>query len=38
LDNAIRANATMVAEQLAASQPILANLVHGGQLKVVAAY
>lgn len=37
LDNAVRANARMVAEQLNASEPILAKLVRSGQLKVVAA-
>lgn len=37
LDNAVRANAKMVAEQLNSSQPVLAKLVSAGQLKVVAA-
>jgi len=37
LDNAVRANAKMVAEQLKASEPVLAKLVRAGQLKVVAA-
>jgi len=37
LDNAVRANAKMVAEQLKSSEPVLANLVSTGQLKVVAA-
>jgi carbonic anhydrase len=38
LDNAVRANAKMVAEQLQSSQPVLANLAGAGRLKVVAAY
>ena len=37
LDNAVRANAKMVAEQVKASEPILAHLVKAGKLKVVAA-
>jgi carbonic anhydrase len=38
LNNAIRANAKMVAEQLANSKPILVNLVNEKKLKVVAAH
>jgi carbonic anhydrase len=38
LDNAVRANAKMVAEQLRLSEPVLARLVRNGQLKVVAGY
>lgn len=37
LDNAVRANANMVAEQVKASEPVLAHLVKAGKLKVVAA-
>ncbi len=37
VENAVRANAKMVAEQLRTSEPVLAELVQAGQLKVVAA-
>lgn len=37
LDNAVRANAKMVAEQLSSSDPVLSKLVEAGGLKVVAA-
>jgi carbonic anhydrase len=37
VDNAVRANATMVVEQLEASEPVLSELVDAGKLKVVAA-
>jgi carbonic anhydrase len=37
VDNAVRANAKMVAEQLRSSQPVLAELVNAGELKIVAA-
>ena len=37
VDNAVRANAKMVAGQLKASRPVLADLVHAGELKIVAA-
>lgn len=37
VDNAVRTNARMVAEQLKNSEPVLAELVKSGQLKVVAA-
>ena len=37
LDNAVVANATMVAQQLRSSEPVLSELVHAGKLKVVAA-
>lgn len=37
LDNAVKANAKRVADQLATSQPVLAGLVKDGKLKVVAA-
>lgn len=37
LDNAVRANAKMVAAQLQSSEPILAELVKAGKFKVVAA-
>ena len=38
LENAIRANAKMVADQLCNSKPILFSQVAGGQVKIVAAY
>ncbi|MBW4494608.1 MAG: carbonic anhydrase [Oscillatoria princeps RMCB-10] len=37
LDNAVKANITMVVEQLKSSQPILADLVQMGQVKIVGA-
>lgn len=37
VDNAVRANAIMVAEQLQSSQPVLSDLVNAGALKIVAA-
>jgi carbonic anhydrase len=37
VDNAVRANAKMVAEQLRSSQPVLAELANAGELKIVAA-
>ena len=37
LDNAINANARMVADQLRGAEPVLAGLVQTGQLQVVAA-
>ncbi|WP_017717030.1 carbonic anhydrase [Kamptonema formosum] len=37
LDNAVKANIIMVVEQLKSSQPILADLVQMGQLKIVGA-
>jgi carbonic anhydrase len=37
VDNAVRANARMVAEQLRSSQPVLSELVNAGALKIVAA-
>jgi len=37
VDNAVRANATMVVGQLKASEPVLSELVDAGKLKVVAA-
>ncbi len=37
VDNAVRANAKMVAEQLRSSTPVLSTLVEAGSLKVVAA-
>lgn len=37
VDNAVRINAKMVAEQLRTSKPVLADLVNAGKLKVVAA-
>ncbi|MCB0193846.1 MAG: carbonic anhydrase [Anaerolineae bacterium] len=37
LNNAIQANARRVADELAASQPVLADLVQAGTLKIVAA-
>ena len=36
-DNAVRANARMVAEQVRSSEPVLSELVNAGELKVVAA-
>ena len=38
LDNAIRANAKLVAEQLRNDDPTLSSRVESGQLKIVAAY
>jgi carbonic anhydrase len=38
LDNAIRENVRMVAENLATSKPILAELFESGELKIVGAY
>jgi carbonic anhydrase len=37
VDNAVRANAKMVAEQLRSSQPVLSELANAGALKIVAA-
>jgi len=37
LDNSVKANVKMVAEQLRTSQPVLSKLVNAGQLQVVAA-
>jgi carbonic anhydrase len=37
VDNAVRANAKMVAEQLKSSHPVLSELVNAGALKIVAA-
>jgi carbonic anhydrase len=37
VDNAVRANAKMVVEQLEASEPVLSALVDAGKLKVIAA-
>jgi len=37
LDNAVRANALLVAEQLRTSDPVLSHLVQDGKLRVVAA-
>lgn len=37
LDNSVKANAKMVAEQLKTSQPVLSKLVNAGKLEVVAA-
>ena len=37
LDNAVKANALLVAEQLRTSDPVLSHLVHDGKLRVVAA-
>ena len=37
LDNAVRANIELVADQLANSKPILSEFVHNGKLKVVGA-
>lgn len=37
VDNAVRANAKLVAQQLSTNEPVLAGLVKAGQLQVVAA-
>ena len=38
IDHAVRANARMMAGQLASSAPVLAELVEAGKLRVIAAY
>lgn len=38
LDNAVKANARNVANQIRASEPVLAKLVRSGKLKVIAAH
>jgi carbonic anhydrase len=38
VNNAARANAVMVAEQLKASKPVLSELVRSGKLTIVAAF